>query len=181
MLLKKVHPENESFLPKDFGIQFSSKVTHTGIRFDFQVSQHRWTTDAGMPRGEPAWGLWETDVVEVFIRPKGTDAYFEFQVSPLGQYLELKIIRPRQEVDRAYRSGLSYGIDAPNRDQPWRAWIEVPAKSVGWSGRAEDLEGGAFACLGPKGERSYWAAFLPEQKTPDFHLPQYFSPIAEVN
>ncbi|MBL7716974.1 MAG: hypothetical protein JNL01_16035 [Bdellovibrionales bacterium] len=180
MLLMKVHSEPEAKIPKDFRIQLTSRSTGDWIRFDFEVSAMPWTTNSNLPKGESAWGLWETDVVEVFVRPKGSSPYFEFQVSPLGQYLELKIIRPRKEVDRDYRSGIRYGVQTTGPDQAWQAWMEIPASSLGWSGKASDLEGGAFACLGPKGGRSYWAAFLPEQNTPDFHLPQYFSPIGEL-
>ncbi len=131
-------------------------------------------------RGEgPHWGLWEGDVVELFVRataPGACSDYFEFQVSPLGQTFELRIIEPRKKVDPGFRSGFTAMAEAISPSE-WHAWMQVDLGRIGWSGNLKDLEGGAFSILGKPGARSYHALFLPEQAVPDFHLPQHFQAI----
>ncbi len=61
-----------------------------------------------LSKTDSAKGLWEGDVVEIFIKPRENDArYYEFEVSPLGQYLEVEILEPRIEVNFDFRSQVS--------------------------------------------------------------------------
>lgn len=131
-------------------------------------------------RGEgPHWGLWEGDVVELFVRataPGTSDEYFEFQVSPLGQTFELRIIEPREKVDRSFRSGFVVNTE-PAPSGNWQASMQIDLAQLGWGGDPAHIMGGAFSILGRPGTRSYHALFLPEQRVPDFHLPNEFRPL----
>ena len=51
-------------------------------------------------------GLWNKDVVEVFLKPGAARNYFEIEVSPLGQWADMRIVEPRVEVDLEWNSDL---------------------------------------------------------------------------
>jgi hypothetical protein len=99
--------------------------------------------------------------------------YFEFEVSPLGQYLELKILEPRKHVDRTFRSGFTRVVRRLS-DTDWEAELGIPLERLGWNGDPAQVTGNAFAALGPKSARDYWSLYLEPQSKPDFHLPQFF-------
>jgi len=50
--------------------------------------------------GSPTQNLSDHDVVEAFLRPERSGRYFEFEVSPLGQWLDMCVLKPRVEVGR---------------------------------------------------------------------------------
>lgn len=143
---------------------------------DFKVSHSPLCVNPNWSTSESIWGLWEKDVVEVFVRGDRQSRYFEFQVSPLGQYFELEIFEPRVRTNRSYVSGANFSA-AVKEGNGWSASLRIPLKSIMWTGEDEQLVGNAFACLGPVEKRTYWSLFLPEQKKPDFHLPKYFRPL----
>ncbi len=132
----------------------------------------------GLQGPGPHWGVWEGDVVEVFLRVGGSE-YFEFVLSPLDQPFELQIFEPRKRVNREFRSGFRHGARCenaqPNGAQDWSAWMEVDLDRLGWAGGRDDLTGNAFAILGRPDARRYFSLFLPPQTVPDYHLPEYFA------
>ena len=123
----------------------------------------------------PQWGLWDWDVVELFVSPGGPAPYYEFQVSPLGQYFELEILEPRRRWDRAYRSGLTWDADRAGEGE-WAATMRIPLRRIGITGEGalRWLRGNAFAILGAPGSRTYWSLHTPPQSVPDFHRPEHF-------
>lgn len=138
--------------------------------------------------GKEAWGLWETDVVEVFVSTRNESdkkGYWEFQISPLGQTFQLRVFEPRLRTSFEEKSGFS-GRSQIVTPFHWRATLEVPLPLNGFDQRqragtesvGSELIGGAFACLGPSDQRSYYGLFLPPQEKPDFHLPKYFGPLS---
>jgi hypothetical protein len=112
--------------------------------------------------------LWLHTCFELFLRPAGGEAYFEFNFSPAGEWAAYRFDR--------YRSG--------------RTELEIPAPSIG--GREGDallvlwvtLEGlpahrrwslGLSAIVEDgEGERSFWALAHPAGD-PDFHHPDCFA------
>lgn len=167
--LNQVHPFAESGASVCVGWELASD--RLVARFEVEGSQLVVNPDP--PRGRSAWGLWETDVVEIFVRARAAeDRYFEFQVSPLGQHFELEIFEPRKRFNQDYASGGVF--EAQTAAKGWSARIEVPLRALEWDGHRESLVGGAFACLGPKEARTYWGLWLPKQEKPDFHLPEHF-------
>jgi hypothetical protein len=127
-----------------------------------------------LPTGSSQWGLWDWDVVELFVScAPGGLPYYEFQVSPLGQHFELEIFEPRKRFNRDYRSGLDCVARATGPGR-WEGELSIPLERLGWNGDPAAVTGNAFAILGPKGARTYWSLFLEPQEKPDFHLPHAF-------
>lgn len=140
----------------------------------FDVKEHKTFVNPAFPRDESVWGLWDWDVVEVFLRANASDTYYEFQLSPLGQFFELEIFEPRKKMNNKFRSDFSHQSTITAAGA-WSAIFRVPLKKIGWDEKPESIVGNAFAVLGEK-PRTYWSAFLPRQAKPDFHLPEFFRP-----
>jgi hypothetical protein len=162
--LKLVHPANivkNTAVSVDFELRDRALVA----RFEVRGAAAPYV-NKDLARDRSQHGLWDWDVVEVFVRPNPASSdYFEFQVSPLGQFFELQIHEPRKRVNaRFHCEGLEYSA--------YR--LKIPLDPLGWDGRVESVTGGAFAILGEPRARTYWALFLPKQDTPDFHLPERF-------
>lgn len=175
MLLRLVHPKmssrtSQTVVTVDFALESHTLVAS----FDVRHQPEPYVNEA-LGKDSSQWGLWEHDVVELFLRVGGEPTYYEFQVSPLGQFFELEIFEPRKRVNDKFKSGFTYNVER-HAPTDWSARLRLPLKNLGWDERLESLRGNAFAILGNE-PRTYWSTGLPEQDTPDFHLPQYFIPL----
>lgn len=165
--------------------QFSGQELNEVLRVDFSVIDAKLNVKASLPKDQPAMNLWDSDVCEIFLSTAQDESavasapYFEFQISPLGQYFELKIIEPRKQMDFSFRSGLRYGATVLSTNR-WTSWIELPLKSLGLD-PTQKLFGNAYACLLREPHRIYLSAFhsskLITKGNADFHLPQHFAAI----
>ena len=153
-------------------------ITDSILRADFTVMDAKLNARKTYPLKEPAWGLWDCDVCELFISSTQVETqvasapYYEFQVSPFGQYFELKILKPRTEMDKDFRSGLKVGAKV-RTTQAWSAWMEIPLRSLGLD-VAKPLFGNATACLLREPHRAYLSSNHAAGEKPDFHRPQDF-------
>jgi hypothetical protein len=116
------------------------------------------------------------DVVELFVTFSATGfPYFEFEVSPYNQTFQVRI------VDRGRRQeGVDLGLVSSATIVPggWTADLKVPLKALGWNGDPGTVRGNFYSVL-ERAPRSYWSAFLPHAKKPDFHQPQFFQPLLQ--
>lgn len=142
---------------------------------DFSVRAARLSFNRDFPSQGSHWGLWDWDVVELFVSTGGSD-YYEFQVSPLDQAFELRIFEPRKRFDKEFRCAWTHAssVSGEAGAYEWNARMSLPLRELGWGGDVTAIRGGAFAILGAAGERGYWSLFLPPQEKPDFHLPSCF-------
>ena len=216
--LSCIFSEEGSFHSKS-SVEVSSTITRVAsgckIIIEFTVKQRQpWVINNEWPKDRSQWGLWENDVVEVFIQPtligepvsqQGTNGgsspdqnelpYYEFQLSPLGQFFELEVFEPRKRWNEMFQSGFVTSTKLFSSPQVWRSTFEFdaqiwrpgqPSKKGTRQGSneapaplapVEEWLGGAFAILGPSGSRSYWALFLDGVQPPDrpdFHIPRRF-------
>lgn len=181
--LRQIHPTHGTPEGASVRAEFELDRAHGTLIARYEVnSPEPVRTNPDLARGSSQWGLWDWDVVELFLSvgsrgPDGAPKYFEFVVSPLAQHFELEIFEPRKRFNREWVSGFerSARVLGPRH---WSAEMRIPLARLGWDGRAESLTGNAFAILGPEDAKSYWSLFLPMQEQPDFHLPQYFRPLS---
>lgn len=125
---------------------------------------------------------YEYDVVELFVSnaKSGTPAYYEFEVSPYNQSLQVNVVEPRQEYYFGVRNGFTHTATiAPGG---WEADMKIPLAAISWDGSGPvQLIGNAYAALGDNGQRIYWSLFeLPVGK-PEFHVPSAFRPLFGSN
>ena len=112
----------------ELSIQAGGAGPSAVLRAEFVIEGPTHTNPA-LPLGSPQWGLWEWDVVEVFVASTTASAsgptltpYYEYQVSPLGQHFELEILKPRVATNRAHRTN---GLRPTATKTPtgWRACL----------------------------------------------------------
>lgn len=174
MLLRLIHPKSAtrtslSYVTADFSLHSHNLIV------DFEVkNQPDPHVNPSLAKDSSQWGLWDWDVIEVFLQPRSGDpTYYEFQVSPLGQHFELEIFEPRKRFNKEFKSGFTVSTRELSGLNSWAAQMRIPLKNLGWDGRLESLKGNAFAILG-NDPRTYWSLSLPAQDQPDFHLPHHF-------
>lgn len=140
----------------------SSKAWHTDPEFT-----HDWSKN---------WGLWNKDVVEVFLQlrshPDDIQApYLELQISPLNQPFALIIQEPRKIYHAPKILDLIHEVSVDGKVWTAAMKVQLPAEL-----RGELVYGGFFACLDQE-PREYYALEPNPEFTPDFHRPELFLPL----
>ncbi len=169
--LRLVHPE---LSPAGIDLQVAMQLHGGDLQVEFQVRtpEPLFVNPALTGKGSH-WGLWDWDVVELFLSVSD-ECYYEFQVSPLGQFFELQIFEPRKRFNRQFHSpGAKFTASSLTPDG-WNAQMRLPLQALRWDGNLRKLRGNAFAILGPPEKKTYWSLFLPQQAQPDFHRPEFF-------
>lgn len=146
------------------------------VRFDAAQSEALVVSDSPDLSRE-ADKLWDRDVCEIFIAPDKANFrhYFEFEVAPTGEWLDLKIHQKPDEriTDWEYSSGMKTAAKI-EKDRVVMA-IKVPWSSMGAKPSAGDVwVGNLFRAVGSGESRGYlaWSPTLTE--TPNFHRPDLF-------
>ncbi|WP_156108965.1 hypothetical protein [Hymenobacter sp. APR13] len=120
------------------------------------------------------WGLWEHDVVELFLQARPypdvtSGPYLELQLSPLGQPFALVVEEPVRRY--AAPETLAFLHENVPGEASWR--VRVAVQVPGYAPGAP-LFGNLTACLGPAEARTYWGLQLNAGPEPDFHRPTDF-------
>lgn len=122
-------------------------------------------------------GLWEFDVCELYVAPNAAEPrqYFEFEIAPTGEWLDLAIDSTGGErvTDWEYDSGMKAFACIDKRMLtmaiaiPWKAFGKTPAAGDAWLGNL-------FRCVGAGNERGYLAFSPTHTAEPNFHVPEKF-------
>jgi hypothetical protein len=119
---------------------------------------------------------YDFDVVELFVTFSDTGfPYFEFEVSPFNQTLQVKIVSHAQHQEDV---DLGLVSSATIRPGGWVAELKIPLKPLGWDGDPRKIRGNFYSIL-ERAPRSYWSSFLPRAKKANFHQPQFFQPLLQ--
>ena len=122
-------------------------------------------------------GLWDRDVCEFFIAPNKHEPgkYFEFEVAPTGEWLDLAIDSNNGEraTDWNYCSGMETAAKI-EEDRVVMA-MKIRWKALGGKPKAGDVWlGNIFRCVGKEPDRGYLAWQPTFTEKPDFHVPEAF-------
>lgn len=146
-------------------------VRFDGVQMEPLVTSVRPDVSKKAPR------LWEHDVCEIFIAPGPSEPtrYFEFEVAPNGEWLDLGIrfINERRETDWEYNSKME--TSAKNENDrivlgikiPWSAFDKKPTPDEIWLGNL-------FRIVGKGESRGYFAWQPTLTEKPNFHVPEKF-------
>lgn len=121
--------------------------------------------------------LWDRDVCEIFVAPNSADQnrYFEFEVAPTGEWIDLAIDFTSAEriTDWEFQSGMESAAAIENGRVlmaikiPWEAFGSRPKVGDVWLGNL-------FRCVGKGKTRGYLAWQATETAEPNFHVPSRF-------
>ncbi|HEX8307986.1 MAG TPA: DOMON-like domain-containing protein [Allosphingosinicella sp.] len=120
--------------------------------------------------GDRRDGLWETTCFEAFLKPEGSEGYFEFNFSPSTDWAAYEFERYREG-----RSDLRRPVDpfSTRGEEPSGPLLEVDLDLSGLPHGALRL--GLCAVVEERGGvKSYWALAHPPGD-PDFHHPSCFA------
>ena len=171
----------------DMTTRVASLWTETHIYFAFSGRYDSLNIYEGEDPKAERWQLWDRDVVEVFLnpQPERVNHYFEFEVAPNNQWIDLEIDKTKDPFnDASWNSGFEHAtrIDAERRI--WTTEMRVPLAAM----NVKDPRAGAqwrvnfFRAAGKGGEdqRKFLAwSIIPEGKT--FHVPTRFGILELVN
>ena len=121
-------------------------------------------------------GLWNKDVVEIFLKPGAADNYFEIEVSPLGQWAVMRIVKPRAEVDLEWNSDLELETLLNEHELIWGVFLGLPYDSI-WEASPEVSKSwrvNLYRIAGKKPHREYLAWRPTFSGQPNFHVPASF-------
>lgn len=164
----------------NYQVEFDLKLEDTDLVVMFKVK-----TDSAFKVDEKFskdsfdnWGLWETDVVELFIQPRisedsSANPYFEFQVSPLGQPFALSITKPREEYELIKSSAVKIFTQVDGH--VWTSRFVIPSEFL----NSENVYLGLFACLGD-GKREFFGTNIDPEGRLDFHKPNRFIALEDL-
>lgn len=120
----------------------------------------------------PTPGLWEHEVVELFVAGPGADAeveYLEVELSPHGHHLVLRLAGVRRVVEE----GLPLDYEAATDGRRWRGLARIPRRWL----PPPPHRAAAFALHGTGDARRYLSSLALPGERPDFHQPRRFPPI----
>lgn len=130
--------------------------------------------DQGRPTTEKSHGLWDHDVVELFVSPTTSGApYVECEASPLGQWLDYRIEEPRVRVDREFQSGMR--LRARLEERAFEIELALPFTALGGPPvPGARWRANVYVAQGPSHARRHLAWSPTRTPTPDFHVPARF-------
>lgn len=152
--------------------------SESALSVDFDAKQHEPIVAASEPNVvTKTLGLWERDVCEVFIAPDKNEPrkYFEFEVAPTGEWLDLAIDLTSGErvTDWDYESGM----EATARIEEGRVLMAmmIPWEAFGKKPKVGDVWlGNIVRCVGKEPDRGYLAWKPTMTEKPNFHVPEAF-------
>lgn len=115
------------------------------------------------------------DVVEVFFTASESGyPYYEFELSPYNQTLQVEVVDPKKPFIENADLGLTTSVALTKGG--WQGTLRIPLPA---GADFKNLRGNLYAILGQKPLRSYWSTFLGKQSKPNFHQPQFFQPLVQ--
>lgn len=126
------------------------------------------------------WELWNKDVAEVFLNPQPERLwhYYEFEVAPNNQWIDLEITGKGIEAhDAKWNSGFEHATHVDAQNHIWTAEMRIPLSAMNVSAPKAGMEWRAnfyrATGLGSDDKRKFLAWSVIREGT-TFHAPNYF-------
>ena len=171
----------------EIATRVASVWTETHIYFFFWCRYDSLNVYQGEDPKVERWLLWDRDVVEVFLnpQPERVDHYYEFEVAPNNQWIDLEIDKTKNPFnDAAWNSGFEHATRIDAKNHVWTAEIRIPISSMNVHAihSGDQWRANFFRAAGEGGDdcRKFLAwSIIPEGKT--FHVPTRFGILRLVN
>ena len=165
----------------------ASLWTPTQVYFAFSARYDSLNFYEGEQSAAERWQLWNRDVVEVFLNPQPdrVNHYYEFEVAPNNQWIDLEIDKDKTPFnDASWDSHFDHAIHVDSKRRVWTTEMRIPVSSM----KVDSIHSGAqwrvnffrAAGHGDDQQRKFLAwSIIPDGKT--FHVPTRFGILAFVN
>ncbi len=177
--------EKQGVLPGPPRVSTQVDEDHGSLIIQFTVPTLSVYGRPELPLDRSVAGLWESDVVEIFLSTAARaddvarSPYLEFQISPYNQFFELRVLEPRIKAEENPNLGLVHSAEI--HPEHWNARFEIPFIRHLGRRKPTQLFGNLFAILGAPGHRAFYSAYTSPQKKPDFHQPHQFKQLLLVS
>lgn len=164
----------------DQATMVASVWTDQYIYFAFSCKYDILNVFEGEDTSKERWELWNRDVAEVFLNPQPERQlhYYEFEVAPNNQWIDLEITRSEKpNHDASWNSGFEHVTRIDAKNHVWTIEMRIPLTAMGITDAKPGTEWRAnffrAAGKGPDSERKFFAwSTIPEGTT--FHVPSRF-------
>jgi cellulose/xylan binding protein with CBM9 domain len=161
--------------------QVASLWTQTYVYFAFRCKYATLNIYEGEDPAKERWKLWDRDVVEIFVNPEPArvNHYYEFEVSPNNQWIDLEIDLDKTPFnDASWNSGFEHATRLNARQHQWTCEMRIPVRVMG----VEAMSAGAawrinfFRADGPGDDtqRRFLSWSLIRSAKQSFHVPTCF-------
>ncbi|PYU92006.1 MAG: hypothetical protein DMG25_13095 [Acidobacteria bacterium] len=166
--------------------QVAACWTAAYVYFAFRCKYSTLNVYEGEDPAKERWELWNRDVAEVFVNPEPArvNHYYEFEVAPNNQWIDLEIDKDKTPFnDAGWDSHFEHSTRVDARDHVWTCEMRVPVASMGVKAVRPGSEWriNFYRADGPgdDSQRRFmsWST-IPEGKT--FHVPTRFGIIRFV-
>lgn len=151
---------------------------NTGLSVRFEVFENEESVISSTPNyASKTIGLWERDVCEIFIAPDRNEPkkYFEFEVAPTGEWLDLAIDMTSGERVTNWEYNSEMEVAARIENGKVSMAMKIPWEAFGRKPKAGDVWlGNIFRCVGKEPDRGYLAWQPTMTEKPNFHVPEAF-------
>ncbi len=168
-------------IPPEAETRVASLWSDTHVYFAFWCKYFALNVYKGEGRRHKRWGLWNRDVVEVFLnpQPERVNHYYEFEVAPDNQWIDLEIDLDKKPFNNAgWASRFEHATRINSRNRAWTCEMRIPFESMNVREVRRDAEwrGNFYRADGP-GENTQrrllcWSPVFGEK--PNFHVPTRF-------
>jgi len=171
----------------EISTRVASVWTATHIYFLFSCRYDSLNVYQGEDPKVERWQLWDRDVAEVFLnpQPERVNHYYEFEVAPNNQWIDLEIDKNKNPfTNAAWNSGFDHATRIDAKNHVWTAEMRIPVSSMNVGAIHPGVEWRAnffrAAGEGDDDRRKFlaWSIIL-EGKT--FHVPTRFGILRLVN
>lgn len=111
----------------------SAAWSPSNIYFAFFCQYVTLNTYEGEDPAQERWELWDRDVVEVFVNPTPDcmTHYYEFEVSPNNQWIDLEIDKTKNPFyDPSWSSGFTHATQIDVENHLWTCEMCIPVTSM---------------------------------------------------
>jgi len=125
------------------------------------------------PKLGPGEYPYQFEVTELFLSVDGGLPYYELELTPYGDTLQMMIKDPKHLNVPTINVGIETKTNRTS--EGFTTELIVPLDHLHWQGDVSKIVGNAFAILGAKPNRRFYSMNpLPPQKKPNFHVPEAF-------
>jgi len=179
------HMSGQPHYPES-AVQVAALWTEKYVYFAFKCKYTTLNIYEGEDAVKERWELWDRDVAEVFINPEPERVkhYYEFEVAPNNQWIDLEIDKTKTPFNNAgWDSHFDHTTRIDSKKHVWVAEMRIPVSSMGVAAVQAGMEWrlNFYRADGPgdDSKRRFMAwSTLPTGST--FHQPEHFGIIKFV-
>lgn len=168
--------DNSLAAPLSFVLALSDKALY------FSASQNRTPSLNSIAKpGQFFEGLWEHDVVELFLKDDNTSAYQEINLAPNGAWWTKRFRSYRERDDTAQINQSAIFAFHEIKENSWRAALKIERRELQINCAFQEKSRGNVCGITGIKPRQFFSIAKASTPKPDFHLPDLMRQLSAKN